>query len=43
MPGLAVNVDHIATLREARKINIPDPVTAAAMVELAGADGVVVH
>ncbi len=43
MPGLAVNVDHVATLREARKINIPDPVTAAAMVELAGADGVVVH
>jgi pyridoxine 5-phosphate synthase len=43
MAGLAVNVDHIATLREARKINIPDPVTAAAMVELAGADGVVVH
>lgn len=43
MPGLAVNVDHVATLREARKINIPDPVTAAAIVELAGADGVVVH
>ncbi|MCK4488394.1 MAG: pyridoxine 5'-phosphate synthase [Desulfobacterales bacterium] len=43
MPSLAVNVDHVATLREARKINIPDPVTAAAMVELAGADGVVVH
>lgn len=43
MPGLAVNVDHVATLREARKINIPDPVTAAAIVELAGADGVVTH
>lgn len=43
MAGLVVNVDHIATLREARKINIPDPVTAAAIVELAGADGVVVH
>lgn len=43
MAGLAVNVDHVATLREARKINIPDPVTAAAIVELAGADGVVVH
>ena len=43
MPGLAVNVDHVATLREARKINIPDPVTAAAMVDLSGADGVVVH
>ena len=43
MPGLAVNVDHVATLREAREINIPDPVTAAGIVELAGADGVVVH
>ncbi|MBU0995777.1 MAG: pyridoxine 5'-phosphate synthase [Proteobacteria bacterium] len=43
MAGLAVNVDHIATLREARKINYPDPVTAAALVELAGAEGVVVH
>ena len=43
MPGLAVNVDHVATLREARGINIPDPVTAAGIVELAGADGVVVH
>jgi pyridoxine 5-phosphate synthase len=43
MAGLAVNVDHVATLREARKINIPDPVAAGAIVELAGADGVVVH
>ncbi len=43
MPSLAVNVDHVATLREARRINIPDPVAAAAIVELAGADGVVVH
>jgi pyridoxine 5-phosphate synthase len=43
MAGIAVNVDHVATLREARKINIPDPVAAAAIVELAGADGVVVH
>ncbi|OEU84704.1 MAG: pyridoxine 5'-phosphate synthase [Desulfobacterales bacterium S5133MH4] len=43
MPGLAVNVDHVATLREARKIVLPDPVTAAAIVEMAGADGVVVH
>jgi pyridoxine 5-phosphate synthase len=43
MPRLAVNVDHVATLREARGINIPDPVTAAGIVELAGADGVVVH
>jgi len=43
MAGLAVNVDHIATLREARKVHYPDPVAAAALVEMAGADGVVVH
>ncbi|MFH1674735.1 MAG: pyridoxine 5'-phosphate synthase [Pseudomonadota bacterium] len=43
MAGLAVNVDHVATLREARKTIYPDPVAAAALVELAGADGVVVH
>jgi pyridoxine 5-phosphate synthase len=43
MAGLAVNVDHVATLRQARGINLPDPVAAAAIVELAGADGVVVH
>jgi pyridoxine 5-phosphate synthase len=43
MPSLAVNVDHVATLREARRISIPDPVAAAAIVELAGADGVVAH
>ena len=43
MAGLAVNVDHIATLREARKIDFPDPVAAAVLVELAGADGIVVH
>ena len=43
MAGLAVNVDHVATLREARKARYPDPVAAAVLVELAGADGVVVH
>ncbi|HBN27299.1 MAG TPA: pyridoxine 5'-phosphate synthase [Desulfobacteraceae bacterium] len=43
MAGLAVNVDHVATLRQARKISYPDPVAAAALAELAGADGVVVH
>ncbi len=43
MPTLAVNVDHVATLRQARGISVPDPVAAAAMVEHAGADGVVVH
>ncbi len=43
MAGLAVNVDHVATLREARKIHYPEPVAAAVLAELAGADGIVVH
>lgn len=43
MAGLAVNVDHIATLRQARGVNYPDPVAAAVLAELAGADGIVVH
>jgi len=43
MAGLAVNVDHVATLREARKISYPDPAAAAVLAELAGADGIVVH
>jgi pyridoxine 5-phosphate synthase len=43
MAGLAVNVDHVATLREARKSNHPDPVAAAILAEMAGADGIVVH
>lgn len=43
MAGLAVNVDHVATLREARKSSYPDPVAAAMLAELAGADGIVVH
>ncbi len=43
MAGLAVNIDHIATLREARKADYPDPVAAALMAELAGADGIVCH
>jgi len=43
MAKLAVNVDHVATVREARKVNEPDPVTAAALAELAGAEGIVVH
>ena len=38
MVKLGVNVDHVATVREARKTDEPDPVTAAIMVELAGAD-----
>lgn len=40
---LGVNVDHVATLRQARKGNEPDPVTAAALAEMAGADGISVH
>lgn len=40
---LAINVDHIATLRNARNEIQPDPVTAALIAEQAGADGVVVH
>ena len=43
MVKLGVNVDHVATVREARKTDEPDPVTAAIMVELAGADGIVCH
>ena len=40
---LGVNVDHVATLREARKAAEPDPVAAALLAELAGADGITVH
>ena len=43
MARLAVNVDHVATLRQARGIAIPDPVEAAVLAELAGAHGIVVH
>ncbi|MCU0600894.1 MAG: pyridoxine 5'-phosphate synthase [Desulfobacterales bacterium] len=43
MAGLAVNIDHIATLRQARGTAYPDPVAAAVLAELAGADGIVVH
>jgi len=43
MAGLSVNVDHVATLREARKGRYPDPVSAAVLAELAGVDGIVVH
>ena len=43
MTRLGVNVDHVATIREARKGREPDPVTAAALAELAGAEGIVVH
>lgn len=40
---LGVNVDHVATLRQARKATYPDPVTAAAMAELAGAGQITIH
>lgn len=43
MAKLEVNVDHVATLRQARLGREPDPVTAAALAELAGADGIIVH
>ena len=43
MARLGVNIDHVATLRQARGSREPDPLGAAILVELAGADGVVVH
>lgn len=43
MPELGVNIDHVATIREARKTNEPDPVWAAALAELGGADGITLH
>ncbi|WAC07111.1 MAG: pyridoxine 5'-phosphate synthase [Thermodesulfobacteriota bacterium] len=43
MARLSVNIDHIATIREARKGNEPDPVAAAFLAELAGCDGIIVH
>ena len=43
MTRLAVNVDHVATLRQARGGSSPDPVLAAGICELAGAEGIVIH
>lgn len=43
MARLGVNIDHVATVRQARRVAEPDPVTAAALAELAGADGITVH
>src|SRR3954465_9384504 len=40
---LGVNVDHVATLRQARRTSYPDPVTAAALAELAGAQQITIH
>lgn len=43
MITLGVNVDHVATVRQARKTTEPDPVTAAAICELAGAECITIH
>ncbi len=43
MPTLGVNIDHVATVRQARQTNEPDPVWAAAMAQLGGADCITVH
>jgi len=40
---LGINVDHVATVRQARQIDIPDPVEAALLAEKGGADGITVH
>ncbi|HEV8410586.1 MAG TPA: pyridoxine 5'-phosphate synthase [Gemmatimonadaceae bacterium] len=40
---LCINIDHVATLRQARKANEPDPVAAARLCEEAGADGITAH
>lgn len=43
MIKLGVNIDHVATLRQARRGKEPDPVWAAGIAEMAGADGITVH
>lgn len=43
MPKLGVNIDHVATLRQARRGVFPDPVYAASLCEKAGADSIVAH
>src|SRR5205814_8260042 len=43
MPQLGVNIDHIATVRQARRTYEPDPIWAAAEAELGGADQITVH
>src|SRR5438105_7782704 len=43
MPRLGVNIDHVATIRQARGGREPDPVWAAVQAELGGADGITVH
>jgi pyridoxine 5-phosphate synthase len=43
MPTLGVNIDHVATVRQARMTNEPDPIWAATLSELGGADGITLH
>ena len=43
MIRLGVNVDHVATVRQARRVDVPDPVEAALLAEQAGAEGITVH
>ena len=43
MISLHVNVDHVATVRQARRASEPDPVTVAGLAEVAGANGITVH
>ena len=43
MIRLGVNVDHVATVRQARRVQVPDPLEAALLAEKAGADGITVH
>lgn len=43
MATLGVNIDHVATVRQARRTTEPDPVTAAALAVLGGADGITIH
>ena len=43
MPKLMINIDHVATLRQARGSFYPDPVYAAGIAEMAGASGIIVH
>ncbi|UUO04416.1 pyridoxine 5'-phosphate synthase [Blastopirellula sp. J2-11] len=43
MPNLGVNIDHVATVRQARQTNEPDPVWAAALAEMGGADCITLH
>ena len=42
MAELGVNIDHVATVRQARRTYEPDPIWAAALAELGGADGITV-